>query len=273
MGTDVHKKRHMLVSDMDGTLLNSRVLVSPENQAAILRFVEAGGVFCIATGRAVGSVLRFAGPLAARYGICLNGAVIYDFQSDAIVSKTPMPDACRRFAEEVVAGAEEVCLIVYTERGMHMLRNHEIMAEHGVREEYSGLLTPSRLVPETWYKMILSGPQEVIDTLKARVDGAYPELSALRSGRRFCEITGMGVSKGAGLETVCRLSGVALRDTAAVGDNENDLPMLRIAGLSMAVGNARASVAREADHLLPHRDESPLVRGVALAMERFGMAR
>ena len=68
-----------------------------------------------------------------------------------------------------------------------------------------------------------------------------------RSTSLFLEISRHGIDKGSGLRTLARLAGVRLRDTAAIGDMPNDLPMLACAGLAGAVANAHPDVLAAAD--------------------------
>ena len=73
----------MLVCDMDGTLLNSKLEVSDENVRAIEYFVDNGGVFTIATGRMELGVRKYLRILPVNAPVILyNGALIYDFEKE-----------------------------------------------------------------------------------------------------------------------------------------------------------------------------------------------
>jgi HAD superfamily hydrolase (TIGR01484 family) len=66
------------------------------------------------------------------------------------------------------------------------------------------------------------------------------DLSAVRSDVTIGELTAPGVSKGLALATLARHLGVAREHVMAIGDQDNDLPMLQWAGLGLAMGNAAA---------------------------------
>ena len=75
-------KGYTIVSDMDGTLLNSRGKLSEENVQAIGEFIKEGGCFTVATGRMLPSVERFIKRLQVNLPVILyNGTKIYDFNS------------------------------------------------------------------------------------------------------------------------------------------------------------------------------------------------
>lgn len=271
MYTTQSNKKYLLVSDMDGTLLNSNHLISVENQQAILAFQDSGGCFSFATGRALCSVIRFAGPLSARYGILCNGSIVYDFLKNSIVSLYPLPKQAKNFADEILSEQLEVGLQIYSDFGVFTLQYNEVIGMKGVPEENSGLLTPLKLLPDLWCKMIMTGKPEKMQELKKHINDHYPQLKAMRSGRHFCEITNVEANKGKALQEVCKLYGIPLEKTVAVGDSENDLPMLKVASLALAVENAMDSVIELADYTIPNHNKHPMIRAVELAKEHFEM--
>ena len=85
------------------------------------------------------------------------------------------------------------------------------------------------------------------------------------SGYGIVEISAKGADKGRGLRVACERHGIELADTIAFGDMPNDLPMLRIAGHSVAVANAHADVLAIVDEVtLSNADD-----GVAVVLERL----
>lgn len=270
MDTTHAKPKFLLISDLDGTLLNSQYLVSVQNQQAIHRLLEAGGVFAIASGRATSSVLRFAGPLGARYGAVVNGAILYDFYENKIVAAHHLPESSKNFVEQLAVSFPEVGVQVYTDFNAYTLQYNAVISNKGVPEEYSGLLTPRGWVPDGWCKLILTGEPERMEEIKCLVETAYPGLCAFLSGHHFCEITANGIDKGLALQGICRFYGISLGQVAAIGDGENDLPMLCIAGLSMAVDSGMNRVKKKVDHVVPGNNYHPMVDAVDLALARFG---
>ena len=255
--------KSLLVSDMDGTLLNRQQNVSAETQEAILRFIGWGGKFAIATGRALCSVSRFIRPLGIEYGILLNGALLYDFINARAIQTHPLPaEESRAFVQHILKRYPQVSVQVYGEITVGALQLNDIVTARGIREEFCPLLTPYDFLPDPWLKMTLSGPIPDILELQALAAADFQNLKLSRSSRHFCEVTGNGVHKGAGLETLAKLYGLTFKETVAVGDNENDLPMLSVAGLALAVENGSEAVRNLAAHILPDNDSHPLKHAV-----------
>ena len=108
-------------------------------------------------------------------------------------------------------------------------------------------------------------PEERTDT-RARLE--CPELDLAYSEVSSVECSAAGVSKGSGLERLCGLLGIPMEACAAVGDAENDIPMLRAAGLGFAMGNAPAHVKTAADRVVSDQDHGGCAE--ALRMLRPG---
>jgi hypothetical protein len=79
------------------------------------------------------------------------------------------------------------------------------------------------------------------------------------------ECNARGISKASGLEEVCGMLGIPLSEAIAVGDSLNDIPMIRAAGLGVAMGNAQEPVKQAADYIAPTNSEN----GVAHVIERY----
>ena len=74
------------------------------------------------------------------------------------------------------------------------------------------------------------------------------EIVAMQSNARYGEIVNPGVSKAEGLRRLAEKLGIAIEDTMAIGDSYNDLPMLKAAGHSVAMGNAVPEVKAVCDY-------------------------
>ena len=92
-----------------------------------------------------------------------------------------------------------------------------------------------------------------------------PALSITRTHTWLVEATAPGVDKGSGLRRLCQMLGVAPERVMAVGDSENDIPMLQAAGFAVAMGNATPALKAVADWIAPTLDEE----GAAVALQRW----
>ena len=82
----------------------------------------------------------------------------------------------------------------------------------------------------------------------------------------FVGLTHKGVNKGAAMRTIAENYGIEMRDVMYVGDADNDLPALRVAGHPVAMGNGSAAVRAVARHTVGHVDEGGLAEAIELAL-------
>ncbi len=260
----------LLAIDLDGTLLTPRPekVITPRTHQLLCRVAEAGIAIVIATGQ-THSVLRqtCAGlPLNAPQ-IIENGAVIVDMLSGTVLHEKLLPTE-------------------YILPTLHILRSFGFYRAYHTHERvYVDRGTPRA---REWYRPPVEPPTEVED-----VASLYPlpcikvagigEAETLRDKRRELERMFEGklyvtqssydlveflhpeVSKGNALKTIAADLGIPPEEVVAIGDNHNDIGMLRFAGLGVAMGNAHDEVKAEADYVTLSNAEE----GVALVIEQF----
>ena len=95
----------------------------------------------------------------------------------------------------------------------------------------------------------------------------FPGLDILRWHPAFVDIVAPGGGKDLGMDVILEHFGIDLSETMAFGDGENDLPMLRHAGIGVAMGNAEQMVKDEAGYVTGSVDED----GILTALEHFGL--
>lgn len=96
----------------------------------------------------------------------------------------------------------------------------------------------------------------------------YPQVSAFRAANYELEISDSRASKGNALRTLCERLGISPEEVCAIGDNGNDVSMIRYAGLGVAMGNALAEAKAQADYIAGLNDEE----GAAKFFEEFFLA-
>lgn len=231
----------LIASDIDGTLLHGEEVEIP---CAIFREIrrlrKKGILFCPASGRQYSSLRRLFSPVADELlYLCENGAVVYGPGNPGpVLCKTPMPQLrALTLCREILA-----------------LPRCEVLIS-GANTSY---LCPKQadFVDHIRYFVgnntaLLSAPEEIgEEILKVSAycrDGAV-EVEPLLSpkwGKEFrCAVAGEKwldftlADKGAGLQKLCAALNIPLEETAAFGDNYNDLPMLHLAGLPCIMDNA-----------------------------------
>ena len=265
----------LIAFDMDGTLLDSSKRVLPSSERAIAEAAAAGKTVAIASGRSPVMVeLDQASLGPVRYAICCNGTVLYDLEEHRVVSSASLPHEAIVAALDAL-GDEDAMIDVFQGRGFFCQPSHvDRMPEFGlgiyqpmyratawlVDDVRATLLDPS----ESYQKFIfhLTSP-EARERVVAAMAGVPVEMA--RSEVSSLEFSPQGVTKATGLLALADLLGIDHAATIAVGDADNDLDMLRAAGLGVAMGNANERAREAADVTVADNDHD----GCAEAIRRF----
>jgi Cof subfamily protein (haloacid dehalogenase superfamily) len=264
----------MIATDVDGTLLNGEERVTPRTRAVVRAAVDAGAQFVLATGRPP----RWIGPIVDALGlapmsVCANGAVIYDPSTDRILS-------ARTLSAEQLAVLAEIALRVIPGAGLavervgrsaHDTATPQFVSSPGYEHAW---LNPDNT--EVSVEDLLSAPAVKLLIRKAGARSADMAAALVEhigiegdltysTNNGLIEVVPLGISKATGVEEVARPLEIAAEDIVAFGDMPNDVPMLRWAGLGVAMGNAHPEAIEAADEVTsPNTDD-----GLARVLERW----
>lgn len=250
-----------ILTDMDGTLLDSSASVSPKDGAAIDYFIENGGLFSVATGRARGSVEGFLPGLhTSAPSIVDNGAWITDLRSGETLRLAAMGEEARDMAQDIMDRfpmvGVEVC-----QAGIQYVVNHNMYTER--HHKNVGLELRRRTLGELsgpWIKVNLLEDHEVLSDAMEYIIRRYKgRFFAQFSLPHIYEITQQGFSKGDSALWLRDHLGVQPENFYTVGDGTNDLELLDAAEEnSYAPANAKAVVLEKARHLLPDNNSGAI---------------
>lgn len=263
----------ILFSDMDGTLLDSKKGISPENMEAIDHFRAMGGRFTIATGRTIQSFEQYTRLLKLREPVIMyNGAAIHDYVNDKTLYVHPLPDESREMAMELMRLMPEVGGEVLTAEGTYVFSNTEYQQLHtrlcGITPEYMEL---PDIPAGNWLKVLFSLAPEDVPHLEILVKqlGFDKKADFVKSSEIFLEMLPQGVSKGSALNEYRKLPGMEDMFFVSVGDFDNDIEMIEAADLGACPANAEASVQKKAKLVLSStNDESALAELVEYIIEK-----
>lgn len=269
----------LIAVDMDGTLLNSKKEISPRNAAAVCEALSRGYHVAIATGRCYSQIQNYLARFPAmRYAITSSGAAIADRAEDRIVSSSDL--SAQTAAELVeVSLASDVFPILFTDgRAFYRPDLLDEMEKYDLviyRNTIANACTPTPDLEQKFLSaphsvekidLYFASPEERAAYLTRAGDAAAQMTPCDYAG---LEINAPHVDKGTGLAALCDYLHIPLSDTIAIGDAENDVSMLRTAGLAVAMGNALDAVKAEADTVAPDCDHD----GVADTIERYLLAQ
>ncbi|MBR0163455.1 MAG: HAD family phosphatase [Lachnospiraceae bacterium] len=248
--------RKIFFSDLDGTLLTGDKKISPATMRALRHFTEQGHLFVICTGRPLPSAMKVAeeyGLTALRnlYVVAFNGAEICDPASGKVLHRVPLPVRTAQF--------------IYDEARDWGLYCQTYAADHIVtRADHENLRFNQRIarMPAQFTDDLLSHLREdpckclVVEQkdfdllerfrvhMRERLDDSY-EL--IYSAPWYLEIFSAAAGKGHAVRWLCDHLQIPVSSSLAAGDEENDISMIRAAGLGIAMKNATERVREAAD--------------------------
>ncbi len=259
----------LIVTDVDGTLMRASLGISEKNLAAIRAFTEKGGGFTVATGREINITKELlAGVPITAPSIHINGGYIYDWEREEILEPHYMP---RGFPENVRTILDRFPFIdchFATHRAVNLLTSGDVMRRYLPDREF--YFCGFGDIPEQVYKYILTCPPEEMPEIRAFAgETVGKNADILQSSPFFLELLPAGVSKAKAMRRVCELTGHSIQNCAAAGDYENDLEMIRAAGIGAAPENALASVREAADFVLAPCEEDAIAQLIDILEERY----
>ena len=262
----------LLVVDLDGTA-RSRVLgIAPGVRAAVAAAQARGVRVSVATGRMWRSAMPHVELLGAEPPIILyNGGQVFDFGTGRILYDRRLPEEAARAALEVIRRDPSVQPHLFLRDRVYVERAHPLTEAYAADDGLSYEVVPSfeTLSGEEPHKILVVGVPERIRLLERTVRQSGVPIHAVRSERTQLEILPRGVSKGTALRAMMGLVEVRAEEVLAVGDGWNDLEMLEVAGLGVAMGHAPAGLRARADFVCGTSEEE----GLREVIERFVLER
>ena len=238
----------LIVSDMDETLLNDNREISKSNLEMIRLAREKYGVKLVpATGRGYASIqdeLALLGlhDLPGEYVISYNGAIITENKGNTLLQSNGLDYSVMKEIFDFGL-TKDVCQHVYTKDTVYVFNVNPYEKEK--MDGYNGGCvyveenSVDFLKNEKIYKILFQNTNvPYLMSLEEPMKNLTKNCAVSYSSNRYMEFNTAGIDKGNGLRAVAEILGIDIKDTIAVGDNYNDIPMLKTAGLSVAVSNA-----------------------------------
>lgn len=263
----------LLCIDIDGTLLDSRKELPRENVEAVHYALEKGVIVAIASGRSVAGIEPLFSQLGIeRNGVCLNGGLIL---SERIIQKTIMEE---ELVMKIIGQAERYNSQIFLSTAELNLTNREMSGEvkelvekGSLRSDYlhcqdfNELRTQAHIYRDEIIKVAI---KEIDEDNYGLLKQSLIEMDLFhvaKSDTFFVDINPRGENKGNGVAALARHLSIPMENVMCIGDNENDLEMIELAGVGVAMGNAVEPVKKAAVYVTGDHDHA----GVAEAIYRF----
>ncbi len=258
----------LIALDLDGTLLDRNERISPRNRRAITRALDLGVRVVLVTGRGTDLPLRVSRDLNLNLPvICCHGALTKDFGANRTLVHLPVPLI---YAKPMVEFAENngLSLAIYAEEFFWRLEGSRLYMEDMKSPAWREAKTFADVLGSAPTFLRFLGPESV-----AAMDRQFGDLPLSFRHETWgdfveCAVLNRDASKKNALQRLCADFQIVPERVLAIGDSRNDVPMLRWAGLGVAMGNAQPDVKESVRFVTAGNDDD----GVALAIERFVIA-
>ena len=256
--------------DLDGTLLDNEKKISKENISAIEKAKEKGVLVCICSGRQIDITRKFKELAhASKYMICSNGAIIYDDDShEELFSAYIDKASCKKVYDYVESNGLVARFDTKYGRFVNndsLNSSSEIVITEGIDDffEHNNVIQLS----------VAGNSFDEID--KAIADLNIENSYTIKLVNRYSEIypfnyccfscINKNASKGNAIIGLCKYLKIDIKDIIAIGDELNDLSMIKTAGLGVAMGNAFEEVKKVANEVTKTNMEN----GVAHIINKY----
>ena len=273
----------LIAFDLDGTLLRDDKSIPEENLAAMEKAAARGITLVPATGR----IFRGLPPQLKelpflRYYILSNGAAVYDRRERRTLLRADIPLALALSCYEYLDTLPVIYDCYQNECGWMTRSMLEAAAPYFVKEPevlkmLYGLRKPVDDLKETLrergedlqkLQMFFKPEDEALrqETIR-EIPRRFPGLQATTSVKNNIEVNSSNAGKGKALVSLCAALGIEPAAAAAFGDGSNDIELLRMAGLGVAMGNAAAAVKDAADLVTESNEDCGFARMIEKLLE------
>ncbi len=254
-------KYKIIAVDMDGTLLNDNKHITDNNLDMISKAVNKGVKFVISSGR-ISSGLKFYGDTVSKKQpmICCNGAIILDENREVIHSKSIDKKDILKVID-IIREKKDTYFHFYDESAIYSeqfrftaesLYNFNREIDRKFRVEIRLVPDAKEVIEKAEFDIskivVIDDNIEYLDELRKRIDSIIG-IETTKSEINNIEILRQGVSKGNALKVLASNYGISIEECIAIGNDENDISMIKCAGLGVAVNNARDYIKNYADYI------------------------
>jgi len=254
----------IICTDLDGTLLRNDKTISSENKKAIEFFKSNGGLFTFVTGRMPSYVSDIYEEIKPNAPIgCINGGGLYDFSKKEYIWTSKLQhnvnDLIKSIDEELPnSGIQVSCF-----EKVYFCKENPVMEEFRRVTKLPNLVCDYTDVKEDIAKIVFGFETEEEIIKAEKVLKSHPladKFGFIRSEKHLYEILPKGMTKGTSITKLSKCLGVDIQKIIAVGDYNNDVPMLEAAGIGIAVSNACKEALEAADFVTISNEEHAIAR-------------
>lgn len=268
--------------DIDGTLTNDEKLVTPATKGALLAAQDAGVTLILCSGRPIQGLRRLAAELGLdrHHGLLIayNGSEVRDATSGELIFNQAMPIGLAHAVLEHMRNFDVIPMLVdgdrlYVEDAYRCMIEHKGMPKNIIKYERDACdlrvcevrsLREWCTTPQN--KILTAGTDTYLAEHHAEMAAPFQDtLSCMFTADFYFEFMAQGVTKGNALKHALPERGIDPAELVAFGDGQNDISMLELAGVGVAMDNAIDETKAVADMVTASNNDD----GIALALMRL----
>lgn len=262
----------LIAMDLDGTLNNDQKVITEKTKAALMAAQKAGIRLALASARPSPGLFKERDILRLQdyRGILMsyNGGRIVDAATGKVLFETSMD---LQETKQVLRQLEKLPVTPILDDGVQFYVTdksgfkveYECKNNNMVCSEVGNLAEFLSFAP---IKILMSADPAQLKTVQKQIADFLPQrLTVVQTAPFYLEVIPKVINKGQGIRDICSVLGIATEEVISFGDAENDIPMLRAAGMGVAMGNAAEPVKQAADMVTLSNNED----GIAAALEKL----
>lgn len=253
----------LICMDVDGTLLNENLALTAPTIQALQRANARGLKIVLATGRGFPSTLPILKQLNLGCAVINSAGAQIRIPGHQTINNGFTPQQARQIFD-LAMSRHSGMFIDQPERDLRFgnpdfIKMYEHVNFSTFAKDENDVLEP------TPNKFSIINEPDVLHSIRQELLANNSKFYMAAPFKRVLDITPPETTKGNALVNLCKLLNIPIHHTAAIGDSENDVSMLEIAGLSIAMGNAPPAIQKAADWTAPPNSQD----GAAWAINRI----
>lgn len=264
------KRIKLIAVDLDGTLLDSRHEIRPKTLESLKQLLASGIQVLIATGKTHFSAVDVKKQLGIQtWGVFSQGLTIQD-PNEKIIFEQHLPND---ISTRVITLLDEagVPFVIYRNDGLFNIHESEFdtfLTEHHEPQPQAQQTKAKLLAHLPCQKILINGAHDFLQAFKQQLIGEFGDSAHfVFSLETVLEVVPAGSSKGNGVAKAIEMLGFIPDEVMAFGDGDNDVEMLAMMGVGVAMGNGTPAAKAAADYVTLTNDDD----GIVDALYHFGV--
>ncbi len=258
--------------DIDGTLVTDDSRIPVQVIESLSNAASRGIKIALVSGRMPAGVYKIERDLGIEcIKVCNAGT--YILMGEHCISAQFLPTRVVPYIYREFTEKRKIPLWIFQEKDWYVTSADKFVEKEAKIVSYQPTVVEIGQLMDQWErdgkgpnKLLVAADEELTPIIFQEMEACgSQEFDMARSAATYIEIFPRGVDKGKALHIICRALNIGIEETIAIGDQELDIPMIEVAGLGIAMGNAIPELKEKADFVTKTNNEA----GIAYALERY----